>query len=367
MAAALPKSELQRTVDLYIQLKGNKSQLAKELRIDTKTVYQRLERAVKEGFDLPVFPDNRLKHKGPVPDAFQIDPLPEGDITIEELIEHRMKQFEKKQEYEDARRLVHVKVKTQGPIGIWHFGDPHLDDDGTDLRLIKNHIEIINATPGLFGANVGDTQNNWIGRLAHLWSQQSTSARQAWKLVDWFIHSIFWLYILGGNHDAWSGEGDPIKWMMNGQTAPYSPTEVRLQLDFPNGNHCRINARHDFSGHSQYNPAHGPMKANLFGARDHISIAGHKHISAHGVLKNPDDQSCCHSFLVAGYKIYDRFAMEKGFRDQRISPGVLTIIDPTLPNTHPDFITHFWTLERGVEYLNYLRRDLNDKPKQKGK
>jgi hypothetical protein len=97
------------------------------------------------------------------------------------------------------------------------------------------------------------------------------------------------------------------------------------------------------------------MKSTMFGVRYHIAVAGHKHISGHGVMKNPDDGSLCHSFLVAGYKIYDRYALDKGFRDQHISPGVFTLIDPRLPNTHPDFVTHYWTLDKGVEILNSLR------------
>ena len=71
---------------------------------------------------------------------------------------------------------------------------------------------------------------------------------------------------------------------------------------------------------------------------------------------NPEDGSLCHSFLVAGYKIYDRYAMETGFRDQRISPGVFTIINPEVPNTHPDFVTHFWDMATGIFFLKALRR-----------
>lgn len=289
---------------------------------------------------------------------FTIEPLPSPEITVDELIEHRIRQFQKKKLYEDARRLVKVRVSVDGPIGIWHFGDPHLDDDGTDLEAIRRDTELVRNTPGVFGANVGDTTNNWIGRLARLWEQQSTSGAQAWQLADWFLRRVDWLYLIGGNHDAWSGTGDPIRWIQRGKSAPYMTSEVRLELQFPNKNVCRINARHDFSGHSQYNPAHGPMKANMFGVRDHIAIAGHKHVSGHGVLKNPEDGSLCHSFLVAGYKIYDRFAMERGFRDQRITPGVFTIIDPALPNTHPDFVSHYWTLEKGIEILTALRKGL---------
>jgi len=58
---------------------------------------------------------------------------------------------------------------------------------------------------------------------------------------------------------------------------------------------------------------------------------------------------------VASYKIYDRYAREHGFRDQHISPGVFTVIDTRLPDNHPDYITHAWTMEKGLELLKAAR------------
>jgi hypothetical protein len=285
----------------------------------------------------------------------EFTPLPDDDLPVEDLIAHRIKQFSYKQKHEEARKLIGVNVKIDGPIGIWHFGDPHVDDDGTDLAQLREHAKIIRETPGLFGANVGDTTNNWTGRLSHLWAQQSTSAAQAWKLAEWFLKSVDWLYLIGGNHDAWSGAGDPIRWIQRGGSAPYMSSECRLELRFPNGRKCRINARHDFAGHSQWNPTHGPSKALMMGIRDHIAIAGHKHVSGHAVVKDPDSGITSHAFRVASYKIFDRYAREHGFRDQHISPGVFTVIDTRLPDNHPDYITHAWTMEKGLELLKAAR------------
>lgn len=339
---------LQTTVDLLTE-SGSLMAAARQLGLSESTVRHRVNVAAARGI---VPGGSPMKPKA----EFEYAKLPEPAESFEELVERRVKQFKKKKAYEDARRLVPVKVKLDGPVGIWHFGDPHVDDDGTDLEQILQDAETVRNTPGLFGANVGDTTNNWIGRLARLWADQGTTHSEAWVLAEGFLKKVDWLYLIGGNHDAWSGASDPIRWIQRGKSAPYMSSEVRLELQFPNGNTCRINARHDFSGHSQYNPAHGPMKATMMGVRDHIAIAGHKHISGHGVLKDPDTGTTCHSWLVAGYKIYDRFALEKGFRDQRISPGVFTIIHPDRPNTHPDFITWHWSMESGLDYLKYIRR-----------
>jgi hypothetical protein len=346
------RADSQKALDAFTEC-GSIMGACHALGIPRSTLRNRLKQALIRGLE----PGGNARKPTP---EFEVEALPDPELSAEDLIEQRIRQFEKKKAWEIARKIIPVKIKIDGPIGIWHFGDPHIDDDGTDIKALREHGDIIKHTPGLFGANVGDTTNNWAGRLARLYESQGTSKTQAWILAEWFLRRTPWLYLIGGNHDCWSGAGDPIKWIMRGQSAPYMSSEVRLDLRFPNGNSCRINARHDFSGHSQYNPAHGPMKAGMFGARDHIAVAGHKHISGYGVLKNPDDGSLCHSFLVAGYKVFDRYAMERGFRDQHISPGVFTLIDPRLPNTSPDFVSHFWTLERGVEMLNYLRATRSD-------
>ena len=144
------------------------------------------------------------------PSEFTVAALPDDDIDVEQLVEHRIKQFTKKAAHADATRAISVRIKIPGPIGILHFGDPHVDDDGTDLALLRAHSDLTHVE-GVFGANVGDTTNNWVGRLAKLYAEQSTSASQAWKLAEWFIGRTRWLYMIGGNHDGWSGAGDPIR------------------------------------------------------------------------------------------------------------------------------------------------------------
>ena len=130
----------------------------------------------------------------------------------------------------------------------------------------------------------------------------------------------------------------------------------RVALRFPNGKEIRVNCRHDFAGNSQWNPAHGVMKAQALGVRDHLAMAGHKHVSAYGVQKDPDSGITMHGILVASYKVYDRFAREKGFRDQALGPACLTVIDPSLPETHPDLIKPFWDPFEGADYLAFKRR-----------
>ena len=287
-----------------------------------------------------------------------IAPPPAADLPIGELLADRRRRFELRQAHEEARKLIPVVVRESRPIGLHIFGDPHLDDDGCNLPLLEKHAALINRTDGLYAINAGDTTNNWTGRLARLYAQQSTSAHEAWRLAEWFVGELRdkWLFIIGGNHDLWSGAGDPLKWITGQAGALYAPSAVRVGLTFPGGRVVKVNARHDFIGNSQWNPAHGPMKAAQLGYRDHLSVAGHLHTSAYGIVKDPDSGINMHCVRVASYKVHDTYAVEKGLRDQHLSPCALVTIDPTLPPTHPDLLHVWWAPEEGADYLKWMRR-----------
>jgi len=288
---------------------------------------------------------------------FSVTQLPPEALDNDALINWRKRQFEQKRKHKDAAKLRDVIVKLSGPIGVVHFGDPHIDDDGTDIAALERHMDIVNATEGMFGANLGDLQNNWIGRLSRLWAEQGTSAKQAWQLTEWMCRKVDWLYLVGGNHDAWSGTGDPLKWIMAQAGTAFEYSGVRLNLKFPGGGEVRINARHDFTGHSMWNPAHGPMKAVQGGWRDHVLTCGHKHTSfIAGPMKDPASGLLSWAVRCAGYKVFDHYAEEKGLPDQNAFPACVTIFDPRYPDDDGRLVTIISDVERGADFLKFLRK-----------
>ncbi len=339
--------ELKRTVETYCRLKST-IKTAKALKLGRyTTVYSRLKVAKERGL---------WDGKNATFEQFDPAELPSEDAPIDELIESRLKQFDRKRTAKEARRLIPIRIKVGGPIAITHFGDPHIDDDGCNIRQLKSDIDTINATDGMFAANVGDLHNNWVGKLARLYGQQTTSARQAWQLVEWMINAVPWLYLIGGNHDAWSGTGDPLKWITQDQVGVYENWGVRLNLNFPNGKQLRINARHDFSGHSMWNPNHGPVKAIKAGWRDHILTCGHKHETGFGPpLKCPATGLISWPLRCAGYKVYDSYGDQLGLPDQNISPSITTVIDPQYDDNDPRLITPFLDCQEAAEYLTWKR------------
>lgn len=308
---------------------------------------------------------------GGEPDCgLDIRPLPETDEPIEQVIQRRRQQFDIKRQYEKAAKLAAVGVRIKGPIGLLAFGDPHVDDDGTDIAALERHAHLVRDTEGLYAGNVGDTTNNWVGRLARLYAEQETSAKTAWRLAEWFIRLCprnkaewtdrpKWLFIVGGNHDCWSGESDPLKWITRQANSIYSKSQVRLNLSFPNGTEVRVNCAHDFRGASQWNPAHGSMKASQLGFRDHILLNGHRHTSGYGLIKDPMTGLISHCIQVASYKVYDRYAQELGLVDRHISPSVLCVIDPEAAEVGR--VTVFFDVDAGVDFLRW-KRERKGKP-----
>jgi len=342
----LAESELLACWQAYQKTGENETEAARLLGLPRSTFQHRLTSARIMG---------EAALSAAVEKPFEIPTLPGELPTASELIERRKSEFERKDASEQARVLIPVRVKIDGPIGIAHFGDPHVDDPGTNIALLQRHVEIVNATEGMFGANVGDMQNNWVGRLARLYGEQATSAAEAWVLVEWLVTSVQWLYILGGNHDLWSGVGDPLKWILRSQQGIYENHGARLELQFPNKKLVRVNARHDFSGHSMWNVVHGPAKAIQMGWRDHILTCGHKHVSGYQVLKCPATALISHAIRVAGYKIHDRYAKELGLPNQNIFPAAVTIIDPQYEDNDPRLVTTLFDVEEGAEYLTWKR------------
>lgn len=284
------------------------------------------------------------------PTEFEYPEIPEPEPSYEELKIRAVADFKILQANREASKLIQVKIKVQGPYGIMLMGDPHIDDSGTDWELLSKDIELVKSTPGLFGANVGDVTNNWIGRLARLYGQQNMSRNRAILMAEGFIREIPWLWLDPGNHDLWSGADDPIKWITRFAGICYKWQGSRLQLITPNGRSIIVNSRHDHPGHSMYHSTHGPLKAAQFDSfHDDIYSCGHIHSGGYMYFVQPNGKKS-HIIRLSSYKIYDNHKDEMGFRDHSM-PSAVIVVNPEIENQ----VTFFPEPAEGAKYLTYLR------------
>jgi hypothetical protein len=288
--------------------------------------------------------------------AFDVEDLPSELPTAEELIARRTAQYAKKADAKDARHLVRVNVRIDGPVGLTFVGDPHIDDSGTDITLLQSHLALINKHEALLPLGIGDYSNNWVGRLARLYGQQSVSAAEAWVLVEWLVNAVHWVALVAGNHDCWSGDGDPVKWMAKAARVNYEAHGVRLGIHLPKGRTIRVNARHDFRGKSQWNTAHGIGKAAQLGWRDHILTAGHTHVSGIQVVRDPMTGLISHCLRIGSYKTLDRYADELGLPNQTFMISPVVVVRPQFADDDNRLLTTFFEPGIAAEFLTWLRK-----------
>lgn len=295
---------------------------------------------------------HRLKHFKDK--RFTSPVLPSKSRDIDQLIKDKIEESKRAKNADEARDLIHIPVHIDGPFAVLVLGDPHVDDAGCDFELLAAHRQLAIDHPYILAASVGDYQNGWIGRLGVLYGEQQVTAREAWKLVEWLVSPLQWLFLIAGNHDLWQGQGDPLEWIAHQAGSLYEPHGVRIELEHPCGAKTRIHARHDFPGTSIYSQLHGPRRELLMGFRDHLVICGHKHTGAQETLVTPDGL-VAQIVRVSGYKVADSYAKQLGLKKHQIFPGALVVIDPREPETSPNRIWTAPTVERGVLFLNALR------------
>jgi hypothetical protein len=126
--------------------KGIRSAAAAKLGMADRTLLARLKKMKTKGY---IVPRSTYQPGEPVENAdYSFTPLPEDDVSIEELVEQRKRKFAHKREYEEASKLIPIRIKINGPIGLLHFGDPHVDDDGWTLRRSSGTPISVTARPG---------------------------------------------------------------------------------------------------------------------------------------------------------------------------------------------------------------------------
>lgn len=354
-------AQLQRAIKVGEETGWNRSKAGRRLGVDGSTARRMWERAHSRGL-LEEMPKTTATtaakaHKEPEAAPLGFPTFPDDELPADELVALMKNQFQRKHRAHRARKWFDINVNIPGPIGVMWFGDPHVDNDGCNWPLLDEHAQICRETEGMFGANIGDTTDNWVGRLQRLYADSNQSRSRAVRLAEIFISEmgIDWLLLIRGNHDMWakSRKDDPLTWFKRGG-APMEDWQAKFSLVFPNGRKARIWAAHDFKGSSIWNPTHSHKRASI---RDqaHLYIAGHRHEWALHVEENPDTQWVSWFARCRGYKYIDHHGENLGFEAQMEGACITSIIDPDSVS-ESGFIKCFADPRDAADYLTYLRR-----------
>ena len=284
-------------------------------------------------------------------DTYVLPEIPQDDMPVEEIVEHLHSRFKIRKNHREETRWHDIKMKSDDPIALLWLGDPHIDDNYCDWDSLRRDISIIDSHTHIYGCSVGDYQNNWVGRLGRIYGEQDTSHKTAWKLVEWLISQINPLVLIGGNHDMWSGAGDPLKWIAGGHTI-HEDWGSRIALHFPNGRECRIHAAHDMNGHSQWNSLHAQNKMARFKSHADLYISGHRHNWGLAQIEDVENKRVAWLARARGYKFHDTYAMVKGFDQQNFGQSIMQVIDPHNPSPC-SWSQCFVDPQEGADYLDY--------------
>lgn len=277
-------------------------------------------------------------------------------IRVDELIERRIQEFRQKRQVHERERLIPVRVHLDGPIGLGFQGDPHLDDSGTDLEEVFDHVNLFDErNEGLYAAGLGDVTNNWVGRLSHLWSKQSIDANETRLLATEYLSRINWLFYIFGNHDCWQDGQSILSMILDQNAAIKKDTKVRVALRLPNGRNVRIYAVHGFAGKSMWSQVYGAAKkAQLDGEHHDVYVGAHTHVSGYTHGMRPSSRKIWHAVQVASYKKIDRYAEELGLDEHDMYNCPVALIDPHA-RSEINFIRFEFDPYEAAERLRWMR------------
>jgi len=277
-----------------------------------------------------------------------------GDLSIRERLEFDRRRFLARAKKKDDAKWFGVRVKEDLPYGVLWFGDPHLDDNYCNLDLLLRHVDIAQEDY-IYGGNIGDTTNNWQGRMARLWANQDTSQKTAKERAEWFMFEsgVNWLVWLIGNHDAWGDDGD-FYHRLGAKRVPVIDWRAQFVLQHPSGNDVRVDAAHGRKGRSDWNELHGLVRAAKREEEADLYLSGHTHNFGMEQLEIAERGFCAWLCQIRGYKWYDTWAWQNGFFNGRHGAAILSIIDPNETDKSRR-ITCFSDVERGMDYLGFLR------------
>lgn len=340
----LTPEEIQRRVDALAEY-GSLSAAARAIGVAKSSIHRASQTGIRPT------PVERID--------WDTDELPDELETGEQIWGRAEQRFERLLIAKEARRWIDIRINIDGPFGVAHMGDQHIENPGTHLKLLRQHAEVIRKTEGLFAGEVGDTLDAWPtnSKLTKLKGKSPVTDKEALRLAEYFFSELLarkLIYSVGGNHDAHL-PADVKQQMAAVSGSVFQEHGVNLRLK-QGGCEFLVLARHDWPGNSQWNAAHGPGKHAQLGFRGDVLVCGHKHTAGYQVVQDPMTRKITHCLRIASYKIFDEFQEEHFPINADFMVAPVTIFDPDARDERYRTTTFFEPVA-AADYLTWLRKN----------
>ena len=237
-------------------------------------------------------------------------------VNEERIFQRAVEDFEAKRAKEERKQNQVIEFGC-GPIALCFGGDEHFGGAGTDVARCFREAKIVNDTPGMYHARMGDMVNQFIlGRMRAIRDGARISIPDEWVLAKMLVRLMKpkLVALVGGNHDLWAEKAsgmDRLKEIM-----PHGPLYDKHQIEFTIrvGTAERvIKMRHKWRGHSIFNPTHGiEVTARRDMAHFDVGVGAHTHIA--GLVREFVAQRERKLAVITNtYKKYDEYGVECGF------------------------------------------------------
>ncbi len=289
------------------------------------------------------------------PPAPVLPQFPDDDVSADQILDMMARRFEQRLKADAARKWFEIKLGEDVPIGILWFGDPHLGANGCHVPLLRRDVQLAATVPGLYGANIGDSVDNWGSKLVHLYASNDVSRATERRLARWLLQDsgVRWLLWLEGNHDRMDNAFTTYLRAINANVVPMIDWRAKFKLRFPGGRSVRVDAAHNHKGTSMYNELHGQTKVALMDEEADLIIAGHHHTWGLAIKELPGGRVSTLA-RARGYKWLDDHAVHGGYLQQQCGASILTVLDPNA-RSPVELVRAFGDAEEGAEYLTWKR------------
>jgi hypothetical protein len=325
---------------------GTFYQVAKEFDCDKENVSRRIRKAFLAGderIDPAMLFQQRLPQNRTLTDILQA----QEELGIRN---------ERKVAKGDWRKPSLVAGAGSGPMILGIFGDPHLDNSGTDLELFERELSRRDPAKRVFTCCGGDFFDNWPRAMGHLFAE-SGNPEPAWIVFEYLMENWPFLFSVSGNHDQFaSGTANFLDEFMRAKGSLMRRSGGRFILDLGGGPPITIAMRHIWQGSSQYSEAHNLKRAATFGHTDDDLICGfHFHKGELRTHIRPHDGRVSRLVQVSSFKRVDNYANDKGLMSPETPPVVWAVLDAREPVTSHKRVQPFYDFDAAAAMLEHQR------------